>query len=83
MVLLDPVLYYLSLYHGIEFNWVEEMFYLQVVSRDCDLEFTSGREQTLHPHGVYIDPLLYLGRCIHSVKVITLYETTKLITNYL
>ena len=24
-----------------------------------------------------IDPLLYLGGCIHSVKVITLYEITK------
>jgi len=45
-------------------------------------EMFSSLKLTRDPHRVVIDPLPYLGRCIHSVKVITLYETAKGFPSY-
>ena len=50
---------------------------LGTVSGHSVLEVSSSLEPTLEPHRVMVDPGLYLGGCIHSVKVITLYQTAK------
>ena len=50
---------------------------LSTISGDYILEEFSSLKPTREPHRVDINFHLYLGRCIHTVNVITLYETAK------
>lgn len=76
----DPVQYYkLVIIYVITHGRPSQ---LGTVPGDFELKEIPVLELTREPHRVVVNLHLYLGGCIHTVNVITLYETAKGFYNY-
>ena len=77
MITFDPRVKDGHLFFGLIIIVAKRKLKAAIISGDTVLKVSTRWKLTRYPHGVVIDFLFNLSSRIHSVKIITLYETTK------